>query len=266
VSGFRRIDACRHLGWSDIPAFILSSDTPESSCALLAIADNSFERQLNPVEISRALYLLSSYFKDVHVQLKYATLLGLCDHRTHLEKIEKIYHLPGPIQDSILANSISLTVALDLSKLDPDAAVALSEIIDQLKIGLNKQRQLIVLFKEIALRENTTIPDLTRAKEIRQILDNTEVDRVQIGRQLTNYLKQRRSPAITQFGKDFQNQVKALKLGNSAALTPPRDFEGTTYALTLKFNTHAELKEHQSRLDRVVKSAGLKKILDGKLE
>jgi len=159
-----------------------------------------------------------------------------------------------------------LTVALDLSKLDSEAVVALGGIIDQLKIGLNKQRQLIVLFKEIALRENTTIADLVRATEIRQILDNTELDRIQISRQLISYLKQRRSPVIMQFGQEFENQVKALRLGNSAALIPPRDFEGTTYTLTLRFDSHAELKAHQSKIDRIVKNAGLKKLLNGKME
>jgi len=266
VSGFRRIEACRQLGWSDIPAFILSPDTPDRGCALLAIADNSFQRLLNPVEISRSLYLLSSHYKDAHMQLKYASLLGLCDHRTHLKKIEKICHLPGQIQDSILADKISLAVALDLSKLDPETAVALNGIIDHLKIGLNKQRQLIGLFKEIALRENRTITDLIHAKEVRQILGNTELDRVQISRQIISYLKQRRTPAIMQFGQDFENQVKALRLGNSASLIPPRDFEGTTYTLTLRFDSHAELKEHQAKIERIVKSVELKKFLDGKME
>lgn len=266
VCGFRRIEACRQIGWSEVPAFILDPDTPDSACALYAIADNSFQRPLNLIEISRSLYLLSSHFKDESVQLKYASLLGLSTHRTHMKKIEKICHLPKPIQDSILADTLSLAVALDLSELDSKTAVALVRLFDQLNIGLNKQRQLILLFKEIAQRENTTVYNLMNEKEVRQILNNTELDRVQISQQIKSYLKKRRYPTITQFRKDFEKQVKALKLGNSVSLIPPKDFEGTTYTLTLRYDSHAELKDLKSKLDRVVQSAGLKRILEGKLE
>jgi hypothetical protein len=60
--------------------------------------------------------------------------------------------------------------------------------------------------------------------------------------------------------------VKALKLGKAVALVPPRDFEGTTYTLTLQFDSHAELVDHQSRLDRIVRSDRLKEFVNGKIK
>jgi ParB family chromosome partitioning protein len=266
ISGFRRVAACRQIGWSEIPAYIVSSDTNDDTCALFAIADNSLQRPLNLVEISRSLYLLSSYFNDENLQLRYASKLGLSEHHTHIKKIKKICRLPKPIQDSILKGTISLAVALELFKFEPEAGVALATLFDQLNIGLNKQRQLIVLLSEIGLRENTSIENLLNEKELRKILDYKELDRVQKSQQIKNYLNQRRYPTIVSTKNEFNKHIKDLKLGNSITLAPPRDFEGTTYTLTLRFSSHAELADLKSKLDRIIRSSGLKEFLNGTME
>ena len=267
ISGFRRIAACRQIGWSKVPAFILNPDTHDGTCALIAIADNSFQRPLNLVEISRSLNLLSCYFKEEKLQLKFASLLGLSEHRKHIKKIEKIFHLPEPIQDAILAETISLAVAMDLAaamdsdELEPDTGVELVKLFEQLGIGINKQRQLMVMLREIALRDNITVKQLLGHKAMRKILESSELDRVQKSRQIKSFLQQRRYPTITRTEKEFEAQVKKFKLGNSATLAPPRDFEGTTFTLTLRFDSHADLLEHQSKLDRIARSEEFKRFL-----
>jgi ParB/RepB/Spo0J family partition protein len=266
ISGFRRIAACRKIRMSEIPALILSPETSDAECALYAIADNSLQRALNLVEISSSLGLLTLHFEDEKLLLKYASLLRLAEHRTHAEKIQKICHLPKSIQESILADTISLAVALDLSELEPDTGVALVRLFDQLNMGLNKQRQLMLLFNEIALRENKTVLSLLNEKEVRKMLDNSELDRVRKSTQILSYLKQRRYPTIMQSKMEFERHLKALKLGKAMTLMPPKDFEGSTYSLTLRFDSHAELTDLQTKLDRVVRSVGLKRFLDGKME
>ena len=266
VSGFRRIAACRQIGWAKVPAFILNSGTPGGTCTLYAIADNSLQRPLNLIEISRSLNLLSGYFKEEKLQLKYASLLGLSEHRAHIEKIEKLTHLPEPIQNGILADAISLAVALDLAEFEPEAAVALAELFERLQIGLNKQRQIILLVKEIAMREDEGVDNLLNAEAVREISDSDELDRVQKSNQLLNYLYQRRYPTIARYKKEFETQVKALKLGKDMALVPPRDFEGTTYTLTLRFDSHSKLVDHQAKLDRIVRRNELKEFFNGKID
>jgi len=261
VSGFRRIAACRQIGWSKISAGVLRSDVNNETCALYAIADNSLQRPLNLVEISRSLSLLSEYVKDQTQQLKYASQLGLPDHRDHIKKIEKICQLPKPIQDAMLCGTISLPVALDLLKFETDIGIDLVKLFDQLKIGINKQRELILLFNEIALREKIPLRRLLNEESIGQILDNPELDRVQKSRRMKHYLSQRRFPAIFNTKKKFENLVKSLELGDTMRLIPPKDFEGPTYTLTLRFKTHSELAELQSKLDNIVRNPDLKDYL-----
>jgi ParB family chromosome partitioning protein len=264
ISGFRRITACRHLGWVEIPARILSSEMGDEICAQYAIADNTLQRPLNLVEISRSFFLLSRVYQDETQRLKCASKLGLPHNPSLIKKIEKICHLPGPIQDGILKGTISMAVGLELSNFEPDIGVALAWVFDQLKIGLNKQREIILLLDEIALRETTTIRRLLNEKNIREILDNDELDRTRKQKIIRAYLYRRRFPTRCKTKSEFEKLVKDLKLGNSIKLMPPQDFEGSTFMLKATFNSLAELKDFRSKLDRIILNSGLQKFLTNK--
>jgi ParB family chromosome partitioning protein len=256
ISGFRRIAACRKIGWSEIPVSVLSSNTGNETCVLFAIADNSLQRPLNLLEISRSLFLLSTFVDDPNLLLKYASTLGLPHHRDHVKKIKRICQLPVPIQDAVLAGTISLPVALDISKFESDTGIDLVKLFDHLKIGINKQRELILLLNEISLREKIPMQNL-----LQQILANNELDRVQMSRQIKDYLMRRRFPIIFNTKAKFEKIVNDLRLGETIKLIPPKDFEGTTYTLTLQFKSHAELLELQSKLDTISRNPEIKEFL-----
>jgi hypothetical protein len=153
---------------------------------------------------------------------------------------------------------------VELSKLDSKVGIALAKLFDQLKIGLSTQRELMVFIAEIALRENIHIESLLEEKALSSILDDDELDCTQKRRKIREYLKQRRFPAIITAKKEFERHVKNIKLGNRIRLTPPRDFEGSNYTLSLSFADLSELKQLQGRLDRIIESTGLQKFFSKK--
>ena len=60
VSGFRRIEAIRRLGRRQVLVRIPDGDADPLAAARIAIADNSGQRALNPVELSRCFNLLTT--------------------------------------------------------------------------------------------------------------------------------------------------------------------------------------------------------------
>lgn len=261
LCGFRRIAACRELGWSRIEAAILSSDTPESECVKFAVADNSFQRALNFIEMSRAYRLLSRVFQDMRELGKEAAALGLPDNPAMIRKIQGLCLMPKAVQSGILSDTIPLPVALELGKFDTDTACAFADLFERLKPSLNKEREIISLTEEIAAREDRSPSELFEEKIFREILSDKEKDRNQKLREIRKYLKQRRFPAVCHAEEMFEQYVKELALGNSAKLIPPANFEGTEYTLNLPFRNSEELKAHQSVLDRLIRHPSLKKIL-----
>ena len=261
ISGFRRIAACGYLGWQEIPARILDADVGVAQCINLAIAENALQRPLNLIEIFRSIRLLSSTIIDDEILTQTASKLGLPSDPGLMRKIKKIGDLDPSIQEAILANTISLAMATELAKLEPDDGKALTKIFTRLKIGLNTQRELMTLLDEIAHRENSTIGDLLNENVIRRILDDHNLDGAQQRRRIQEYLRQRRFPAISHIKNEFKKQIKKLQLGKQISLTPPKDFEGSNYTLKLTFSSLSELEELQGRLDRIIQSKSLSKFL-----
>ena len=82
----RRIKACRQLGWAKIDSRMLSASITHFECTQLAIADNSTQRPLNLIEISRALNLLAGCFNDDEQLVRAAKALNLPDTEQAFEK------------------------------------------------------------------------------------------------------------------------------------------------------------------------------------
>ncbi|MDP3285766.1 MAG: ParB N-terminal domain-containing protein, partial [Desulfobacterales bacterium] len=64
ISGFRRIRSAVNLGWTNISARVIEADTDMFACARLAIAENSLQRPLNLIELSRCYKILSGFCNE----------------------------------------------------------------------------------------------------------------------------------------------------------------------------------------------------------
>jgi len=263
VCGFRRVSACRYLylQWPDIRARILESETTPLECAKFAITDNAFQRTLNLIEKSRSYSILSRFYPDTKSLSQAASSLGLNDSISAIKKVEQICRFSEPIQSGILSGTISLTIALELGHLDPETGDGFAVLFSDLRLSLNKQKEILTRVKEISLRENISIPDVFKNSDFQAILHNENIDRTQKTRQIRSYLRQRRMPTITRAEKAFHKHLKKLKLGKDTSLIPPDNFEGTEYSLKLNFNNLNDLKSRRETLDKIIRDPSLKKIL-----
>lgn len=263
VCGFRRIAACRNLGWTRIPARVLRKNFGFFETAQLAIADNALQRQLNLIETSRALKLLKGVSTEKESLMAAAAELGLPLSPAIVPKLTKICDLSLPIQKGILAGVIDLSMALALDRFNPEDGQALLGLFDHLKLGLNRQRELLLLLEEISKREEIPIRQLMAEKSLNHIFKNTEIDRSNKRQQVRTYLRRRRFPMISEAETRYKTFVKQLKLGPNINLTPPKDFEGMTYMMTIRFDTQKELNNLKDKLEKIIHHPGLDKILDG---
>jgi hypothetical protein len=239
----------------------LSSDTKRLECAKLAIADNLHQRPLNLIETSRSIHLIFESLDDNHNLLEIVTSLGLAENPSMIRKIEKLYYLSRPIQNCVLSNTISLSIALELGMLKTEEGIAFVDLFEKISASLNKQREIITLIREIALRENISILEVLQNNDLCSILNHTEDDRTRKTQKIRTYLKARRFPAITNAEKIFKTHLKDLKLGSGIKLIPPQYFESTIYTIMLHFKNSAELKARASTLDSIIKNPVLDKIM-----
>jgi len=262
VCGFRRIEACRRLSWTDVEVRILDVDTKRLECIKYAITDNSLQRPLNLIEQSRSINMLFDFYKNFSSLGKELSDMGLPENQSIIKKIKELCHLSGSVQNGILSNTISLTMALELGRMQQKAGEVFAKLFETLKLGLNKQREILTLAKEISLREDIPVLKVIENNILQKILTNEDLDRNQKISKIRIYLKQRRFPVITAAEKKFEGHLKKLKLGNGIKLIPPDNFEGNTYFLKISFKNLIELKDRKASFDAFIQNPSLRKILD----
>ena len=260
ISGFRRISACLSLGMAEIPARIVDSDRKKLECVKFAITENSLQRTLNLIEQSRSFYMLSGFYKDNDHLAGAASVLGLPDNPSIINKIKKICKLSRDIQNGVLSDTISLSMALELEMLEKDEGSAFAVLYEKLKLSLNKQREILTHIKEIAIIENISIINLLTKSHLREIADDKDLDRSQKINKIRLYLKQRRFPEITRAEKELEIKIKKLKLGSNMKLIPPKNFEASAYSLNLQFASIEQLQENKTELEKIIKNPILKDI------
>ena len=262
ICGFRRIEACRRLNWSKLEAMILEADTMRLKCIKYAITDNAFQRPLNLIEKSRSIEMLSDFFKDINRLSEELSVLGLSEHPSMIKKLKGICHLPEPLQNSILSNTISLAMVLELAGMSEDDAKGFIKYFNTLKLSLNKQREIVTMVKEIAMREDKSILQVIEESHLKKILMNEDLDKKQKAHNIRIYLKQRRFPTIANIEKSYEKYRQKLNLEKGFKLIPPINFESPTYTLQLSFSNMTQLKSLKTAFDALVENPYLKKIVD----
>jgi len=157
-------------------------------------------------------------------------------------------------------------MAKELESLEADCAIAFTRLFDQLKIGVNKQKEIVTRVKEIARRDGLSMQEVMEDKCFVEIITHRDLDRGQKSRKLRSYLRQRRYPRIAEAEKKFEahRKNKNISLGNDIKLIPPKEFEATTYGLHLTFTNLEHLKTLQTRLNKIIQQPDFKKILERK--
>jgi hypothetical protein len=179
-------------------------------------------------------------------------------------KLKTLCRLPAEVQAAVIDGALSFPMACELGRLEPDLSIAFAELFLKLKTGLNKQREILTLVSEIALREQTDPREVLCDRALARMLEMDKVDRNQQTRQIRRLLRRRRFPSLVAAEARFQELRQRLKLGQNLQLTPPRDFEGTRFALTLSFQSLAEIESLRGKLDELANHPDFKTLLTAK--
>jgi ParB/RepB/Spo0J family partition protein len=266
VCGFRRIAACAFLGWLRIDARIIESSENETNCLLLAIADNTHTRLLNVIEQAAAVSKLAVYSSDDIALSREARKASLSVNPGLIKKLKKIDTVPAALKEKIAADIISLTIGLELAKLESAAVMAFVRIIEALKLTLSHQKEMIQRVKEIAKINEMPIADFVDQVIVDKIINDPELDRNQKIKKMRHTLKQMRYPEIVCFEKKYSNHLQQIQLPDSVHLVPPTDFEGSHYAMQLNFQDLPQFKTIVETLNQLQDHPDFAKILDKNFE
>ena len=252
VAGFRRASACRRMKWTSVPVRILAEDLAQIDRIKIAIADNVSQRPLNPIELSRAIQLLKHELSDDLGLADIAKELGLPVNPALWRKVIDLRRLSDAIQQAILAERISLSMAQRLGELDEEIGRWLIDLFIDLKLGFNRQREVLNHLTEVARREDRSFGEWMGNADLRRLLDAKDQEPALRARRLLSWLQERRFPTVHRKSEDFNRTIQRLGMGPGIAVIPPRHFEGDLYTVTLKFSTADQLKKRWFALEKLI--------------
>jgi len=260
VAGFRRVAAMQTLNYERISAKVMPPESSPLQCTRIAIADNTSQRELELLEISRALALLDAHVEDRESLIREAKNLGLPGDHHHIEKIMSVCRLPHLVQKGIYQNSISLSMAAELQEFDASTGTLLARLFIELKLNRNKQREICTHLKEISRREKSSTQEILLSEGLLDVLADKDLDNLQKTSVVRSNLRRRRFPNLSLAEASFQRNLRKLDLGSGIRLIPPEYFEGTSMKLSMTFKNEAELKELVDILKKTLTNPHLGKL------
>jgi hypothetical protein len=262
VSGFRRIVALKSMGFSNVEALVIIDPLDECKIAKISISENSMQRPLNLIEKARSLKLLSIYINDMNELIDTAKSVGIpCDNDLAV-KLLRICNLSDSIQEGLIDEFIAMPIALTLGRYDHDTANLFVDVFKQLRLGLNRQRELISLVTEIAFRDSIEPAQLMGEGYFAEVLNDNNIDRNQKSKLLRQHLMFIRFPEISKAKKTFKQTVKDLNITKGIKLIPPNNFEGRNYVFQLTFTRLMEIKSIITCLERITRDPRFENILN----
>lgn len=261
VCGFHRVEACRTLELKEIKARVLKGDFSDLGVLKLAILDNRSHRQLNVVEQAQGIRKLSPHLPQKGRLEMLSSILGFPENQKVFEKLKTLSGLPEAIQAGVVEEIVPFEAAVDLSQFSSDDALSFYSLFKRLKLSQNKQKEVITFVAEIAIREGVQPGDVLQYREIRAVLDHSDLNRNEKGSQIRAFLKRRRFPALGEAEEKFTEELKALKLDEHIHMTGPPNFEGGPFTLRVTFKNEEGFSERRKTLDKMAKNPALKRLL-----
>ncbi len=266
VTGFGRIRACRRLGWEKIETRVLPPASSAMECLMISITDNAFTRPLNVMEEAVAIVKLSAFCFEDHLLNEIAASLGLSVNPQLIRKYRKVCGLPEAVQHQVAADTIALTVALELETVDTASASAIARLFEMLRPTLNQQLELLDNMRDIAANEEKLLADLLDEAPIKDIVYRERLDRKQKIAMLRDTIRDRRYPALSRAEKDFHLHRQALNLPDGLTLLAPKNFESPDYSMIVAFRSTSDLTEKARQLQTLSCHPELHSILNRDIE
>ncbi len=261
VSGFKRIKALIRNCFAGNVVCQTFPDASEADCAIRAISDNAYQRQLSPSELVQSVRLLGRFMEPQLMAENSLTIFNTRFNQGYIKDLLKIGDLPKQALELMDQGQLSIKSARKISRDTPDIADCFISLFSWIKASSSKQMEIITNFMEISARDNLNPANLYREKGIQEILRHDSKDLGFKGNLLRNYLTQRRFPFLEKKRQEVQEKINSLKLSPGIKLAIPENFESMTYSILLEFKTLAEFETRVASLDRISTHPALVEIL-----
>jgi len=263
ISGFRRLEAARKLGWQALWVDAISG-TPEDRFGWFkqTLFENLSLRPFNWVEKAFVVQKLRDQFRisEEEIVKQWFPALEIGQNRKWLDWLLAIPNYEPAVQKAIAGDALTFDLFEYLPALDSQSRRTLVALFQSLRLGKNRQKEFFALLRDVALLKKTTLAGLLELEEITQILGAESASLGQKTQQVRERLRRWRYPNLTETEARFRNILRSLRLPPGIQLRPPQNFEGNQFRLEFSFRTPEDFARIVTKLWEVQESGRLKEL------
>lgn len=253
ICGWRRISACKRLGYETIDAYVLAPDRAETERIkerlLLAFYDNLSHRSFNQVEKAHWLKKLVNVFGAEQTCKRFMPLLGVSKSYELLRRYLLLAEASEQVKRLAVSENISLKEVVLLSRMSRSEQRSFVTLVDRLQLGVNLRREFLHLLYEISRRDDVRITNLLNREEIQQILSSSQDLRGRV-EEIRRLLRKWRYPELSAIEEKFLASLHRLKLPKAIRFQPSEFFEDGTYTLSFTINSADQLQSIVEELNK----------------
>lgn len=236
VTGYRRIQALKQLGWSEVTCEDLSSTlTSPREKLLLAFHENLASRVFNAIEKAMILRRLEPFFSQHELLHRFMPLLSLPSQEAALRFYLALEGMSLDLRNAAAGGRLSLNAAKALVSLKSEDADSAFHCIIKLMLNFNQQIQFIDLMIDISEVKGKSFAAILEEEPIKAVLENSRLNKPQKAKKLLEELRTRRYPTLRKAEQRFQQKVHRLSLPEGVKIDHPAYFEAPGFRLEVPF-------------------------------
>jgi ParB-like chromosome segregation protein Spo0J len=263
VSGYKRLKTLEILGTKKVTAHISPSEN-ELQLFLLNLEENLGTRPLNTVEKALALDKLVRQFglSRETILRDHLPALNLGSDPDTLDLYLSLSELEDEIKVGLATNRIAIVTAHELTTLAPTDRLAFVQLVDTLSLGKNPQREFLALLTDLGRQEKSSIGEILKEEDFLSEIRNEKTQTPLRAKRVRELLIRRRYPRYSQVVEQFEALKKKLRFPPHVSLRTSPFFEGQDYKLMITFRSREQLAIAQKAIKDIAETSVLAELFE----
>lgn len=262
VCGHRRVECARLLKLETVPAFVLDATPAPAEMLKRNLIENRAQRIYSDIEKGGIIHQFAEAgIPEAEIIKDYLPLLDLERSKKLFVDLQKCAAFPESLKVLLHSLNVPLRVFSIMFRWDDDSRAAAETLLDTLRPGVNKCRELLEMTGETAVKDNVSAHEILNRKDIQTPLNNADLPLNKKYDAIHRQLRLWRYPVLTDLQKQVYRAIDQLKLDGRIKLRTPENFESDQFKIELQFKTREELVAQVEQLFRVTDSDALDELI-----
>lgn len=262
VCGHRRVECVRLLGLVSVPAFVLAESPTPAARLKRNLVENRAQRTYSDIEKGMIVHKLTqAKIPDVEIIKNYLPLLDLERSKKLFVDLTQCATFPESLSALLHGLNLPLRVFSILFRWDDASRNAAETLLNTLRPGVNKCRELLELTGETAVKDGVPPLAVLNREAIQKPLNDAELSTHDKFNAIHKQLRLWRYPVLSDLQKQVYRAIDQLKLDGKIKLRTPENFESDQFKIELQFKTRQELITQVEQLFRVTDSEALDELI-----